>query len=72
MLGIQKPGSLRLVVRYRKLRRLRPLTRVPQFERADAVMMRVGGDFHVIFGTTFSIDCKRPGTGLLPLEAEMS
>lgn len=32
------------------------LARVPQFERADAVMMRICGFFHVIFGTTFSIN----------------
>jgi hypothetical protein len=31
------------------------LTQVPQFERADAVWMRVERDFHAIFGTTFSI-----------------
>ena len=31
------------------------LTQVPQFERADVVLMGVCGFFHGIFGTTFSI-----------------
>ena len=38
------------------------LTQVPQFERADTVLMRVERDFHSIFGTTFSMILDWRGT----------
>ena len=38
------------------------LAQVPQFERADTVLMRVERDFHSIFGTTFSMILDWRGT----------